>query len=1583
MNSITAAIYAARTDGNFRLPRPALPLAFTGERMTSCVDGQIEFEHYHRYCLARDLCEGRDVLDVASGEGYGSALLADVARSVVGVEIDANAVAHAQANYTRDNLRFLQGDALAIPLPDASVDVAVSFETLEHVAEHRRFLSEVRRVLRPGGLFIVSTPDRTVYSAHGVDPNPYHVLELTEPELRTLIRAHFGKVRILAQRAVLGSVLAAPGARAWRSYERRGSDMIEATNGLARAQYLVAVATDGELPDLASSAYLDGRVVHDVVQKAQYLPLVQAHEAELLRQLHTVRDELATMERRWRAAEQDALDRQAAAEAAQQRALAAEAATTELRQELLRQLADAERAGDMLRGQLADAERDRLAALEEAERRRLSGLEEAERRRLSGLEKAERRRVAELEEAERRRVAALDDAESRRLAAVEEARLARDAALAEAGQKQQTLDGILASISWQLTGPLRGLAQRHPWLAHRTIGLVHRHPNARRQGLWLLRSVWRVLTVRRPPPRPAWLGRPNRRPAETIARAQPRQWFFVGDTLDWLASHPHLTGVGHVTTALLAAAWADGAGLEWYPAVAAPGGVGLAGYRGAKPSASPAAAGFQTILGKIPPIGADPQPGDHVLFTGVVWSPTYVALFARLRDNNVRFSVLVYDIIPIQNAEFTTPEQRACFIAWLHAVVRDAETIFVSCEPVRASLAAWCAAEAVSPRRPIAVVAFGGRAPSTALTAPPRTPRAPFVLSVGTIDARKNQALLCRIWVRLAGDLGAARLPQLVLVGRDDVGILQSNAGLQVLAQEGLIRVRSDVPDRELDALYRAALFTAFASLAEGHGLPVADSLAYGKLPVVSDLPAIRAHAGDLPWYFDPADEQQAYRTLRRAIEDGAERAATERRIARAWQPPSWQSTAQAMHAALAKPAAEPALPAPLLDMPLARLRLIAAPWCGASAPDVSILIVNWNAAAMTQACVRHVWANTTGVTYEILIADNGSAPDDLAKLHALADLMPGLIVVPLSANRYFGEASNILAERANGRLLCLLNNDVFVSPGWLQGMRAALDANPRAGAVGPVFLFPDDRIQEAGAAVDALGFPHRHARGQPLEATAALCPRKVDYVSAATLLLTRALYMEAGGFDLAYEPAYYEDADLCFKIAALGHEVWLCPDVAVTHVEGFSTGEAVMPGARKKVLGDVNRAKFVSRWGDFLRTRDPAELRAATANFIAPAAAWPVPPTVFARRRALVFTPYMLTPGGGERYLLTLAMALSRDHDVTVVTPHPYSRLRLRNLGCEFGLDLSACTTDIVAELSELPEFDVMVAMGNMIVPPIAARARSNIFLCQFPFPLPPEERLRSDILSGYDQIVVYSDYARHHVLDALARDGLPDLPVAVVHPPVPHMHGDARRKKPIILTVGRFFAGGHTKRHDLLIEAFRALLARHGEAVEFHIAGSSMTRPEDVDYLEQLRAMAQDLPVVLHINCTASKLSSLYRDAAIYWHGTGLAADLVRHPEHAEHFGISIVEAMSAECVAFAFDAGGPREIITDGVDGFLYGSTGELVARTLDALSPADADRRIRIAKAAGQRAMAFAEHRFNDRMRDACRIDTQVEADWAAD
>ena len=148
-------------------------LPWTGERLVPALRGDIALEHLHRYAIATALAAGLDVLDIASGEGYGSQLLASRSRSVVGVDIAPEAVRHAQAKYSRANLSFLEGSCTAIPLPDASVDVVVSFETIEHIQEHEQFLAEVLRVLRKDGQLLISTPERSNYDATLASTNPF------------------------------------------------------------------------------------------------------------------------------------------------------------------------------------------------------------------------------------------------------------------------------------------------------------------------------------------------------------------------------------------------------------------------------------------------------------------------------------------------------------------------------------------------------------------------------------------------------------------------------------------------------------------------------------------------------------------------------------------------------------------------------------------------------------------------------------------------------------------------------------------------------------------------------------------------------------------------------------------------------------------------------------------------------------------------------------------------------------------------------------------------------------------------------------------------------------------------------------------------------------------------------------------------------------------------------------------------------------------------------------------------------------------------------------------------------------------
>jgi SAM-dependent methyltransferase len=242
----------------------SVALAFTGERMTSAVSGQgdIEVEHFHRYFVAREYCREKDVLDLASGEGYGAAFLSQAARSVVGLEIEPYAVEHARHSFARDNLEYMVGDVRKIPLEDDKFDVVVSFETIEHIYEQQQFLAEVKRVLRPGGLFIVSTPERDVYSPLYSSANTFHKKELSKAEFEALLKRNFSNVGLMLQRAMNGSLLIVDAqdqvsAADALTIETRGEKHFEVSEGMPRAVYILAFASDQPVRPPSASAYIE------------------------------------------------------------------------------------------------------------------------------------------------------------------------------------------------------------------------------------------------------------------------------------------------------------------------------------------------------------------------------------------------------------------------------------------------------------------------------------------------------------------------------------------------------------------------------------------------------------------------------------------------------------------------------------------------------------------------------------------------------------------------------------------------------------------------------------------------------------------------------------------------------------------------------------------------------------------------------------------------------------------------------------------------------------------------------------------------------------------------------------------------------------------------------------------------------------------------------------------------------------------------------------------------------------------------------------------------------------------------------
>lgn len=184
-------------------------LPFTGERFVPGLPGEIWLEHWHRYHFAARWAAGKRVLDVACGEGYGAAVLARHAARVTGVDVSEAAIAHARAAYAHTpNLELVAASCTRLPLADAAFDTVVSFETLEHIEAQAAFLDEVARVLAPGGVLVLSCPNRVEYSDRRDYRNPFHVKELYRDELAKLVAARFPEIAWYGQRPTFYSVIA-------------------------------------------------------------------------------------------------------------------------------------------------------------------------------------------------------------------------------------------------------------------------------------------------------------------------------------------------------------------------------------------------------------------------------------------------------------------------------------------------------------------------------------------------------------------------------------------------------------------------------------------------------------------------------------------------------------------------------------------------------------------------------------------------------------------------------------------------------------------------------------------------------------------------------------------------------------------------------------------------------------------------------------------------------------------------------------------------------------------------------------------------------------------------------------------------------------------------------------------------------------------------------------------------------------------------------------------------------------------------------------------------------------------------------
>ena len=293
--------------------------------------------------------------------------------------------------------------------------------------------------------------------------------------------------------------------------------------------------------------------------------------------------------------------------------------------------------------------------------------------------------------------------------------------------------------------------------------------------------------------------------------------------------------------------------------------------------------------------------------------------------------------------------------------------------------------------------------------------------------------------------------------------------------------------------------------------------------------------------------------------------------------------------------------------------------------------------------------------------------------------------------------------------------------------------------------------------------------------------------------------------------------------------------------------------------------------------------------------------------RSTLLFNPYLTTLGGGERFIYALAKyARSTGAKVTIASPTLPDERLLAQFGFDTSFELVQVAMEEITQYSR--DFDRLIYLTNLLPQP--SLARKSYLVVQFPFDVVPwwrkvRTRYRATMLLRGYRCIVYSTYVRTWLRKRWHTSSR-------ILPPLVEMgRYEPAAKEPLILAVGRFFAAGHSKRQDVLIDAFLQLPRAMQDSWRLCLAGGAKDDEESRLFVDALRAKAAGHNISIEVNASQARVNALYGSARLFWHGAGYGRS-EDAPEKAEHFGITTVEAMSSGCVPLVYDDGGQAEIV-----------------------------------------------------------------------
>ena len=345
------------------------------------------------------------------------------------------------------------------------------------------------------------------------------------------------------------------------------------------------------------------------------------------------------------------------------------------------------------------------------------------------------------------------------------------------------------------------------------------------------------------------------------------------------------------------------------------------------------------------------------------------------------------------------------------------------------------------------------------------------------------------------------------------------------------------------------------------------------------------------------------------------------------------------------------------------------------------------------------------------------------------------------------------------------------------------------------------------------------------------------------------------------------------------------------------------------------------------------------------------------------VYDPYLDTLGGGEKYMLTAASCLSDKHEVTVFWDQDDI---LQKGEKKFEIDLSCVklTSNIfsqdvstVRRFIESKKYDVIFFLSDGSLPLIA----SNLYV-HFQFPvnwINTMGFLDKQKIKRIKKIICNSNFTKEHIDKKFNTDSVILYPPTYLKSKMPKT--EMKNKKNIILNVGRYATfpnKASVKKQEFMIDAFKKMCDLGLKDWEFHLVVSFL--PVDKENVVKLKERIGKYPIKIYENVSFEKLLEEYKTSRIYWHASGFGEDLSIHPERAEHFGITTVEAMLNGLVPIVIDAGGQKEIVQDFESGFLWTNDIELIEKTF--LVAKDPKLFERLSKNATKSALKFSTDTF---------------------